>query len=298
MNDDTDLTPIQKRLLDAGENIFKSEPESIIYQHTVLCQTALPYRNPGANVRVWSKEQGDISLRVEAGAAKNPETKEWIELGLPYGQKARLILLHINAEAIRQQRAEVELDYSMTAFMKRLQGRKPTGPEIRKFKEQIGNLAAATLRFAGLSHHMQIQINASVIEAFDLWFTKTEKQRVLFPSVIQLSDRYFQSLMNHAVPLDERAIASLQQSAKALDVYCWLAQRLHRVPESGQFIPWSALKDQFGHGIGRIERFRSRFLDILGMVQCAYPNAKFTTSKEGMRLKNSPPPIRKRLVRM
>ncbi len=297
MSDDTEkLTPVQKRLIDAGEEIFKADPEGITFQHTVLCQTVLPYRNPGMNVRTWDRRQGDISLRIEAGSAEHPETKEWVELGLPYGQKARLVTMHINAEAMRKQSAEIELDDSMTAFMKRLQGRKPTGPEIGKFKEQIGNLSAATLRFAGPAQDRRIQVNATVIESFDLWFPKNKKQRVLWPSIIQLSDRYFQSLMVHAVPLDERAVAGLKQSARALDVYCWLAQRLHRVPESGQFIPWTALKEQFGQGLGRIDRFRSQFLDVLGMVRCAYPASRFTTDGQGMALQNSPPPVKKRMV--
>ena len=57
---------------------------------------------------------------------------------------------------------------------------------------------------------------------------------------------YFESLTRHAVPLDERAIAALAHSAMALDVYCWLAQRLHRIPEGKpQFVPWAALFEQF-----------------------------------------------------
>ncbi len=296
-DDDTwQLTPVQKRLINAGDEIFKAVPEKITFQHTVLCQTALPYRNPGAGVRAWERKQGDVSLRIEAGAAQHPETSEWVELGLPYGSKARLVLMHINAEAIKQQSAEIELGDSMTAFMKRLQGRKPTGPEIRKFKEQIGNISAATLRFVGPVQDRKIQVNSTVIEAFDLWFPKNEKQRVLWPSMIQLSERYFQSLMMHAVPLDERAIAGLQHSAKALDVYCWLAQRLHRVPERGQFIPWTALKEQFGQGMGRMDHFRAQFLDVLGMVRCAYPASRFTTDRQGMTLENSPPPVKKRMV--
>jgi hypothetical protein len=55
---------------------------------------------------------------------------------------------------------------------------------------------------------------------------------VLWPSTIQFSTRYFESLMKHAVPLNETAIARLSHNAMALDVYTWLAQRLHRVDEA------------------------------------------------------------------
>jgi len=48
---------------------------------------------------------------------------------------------------------------------------------------------------------------------------------------------HFVSLQKHAVPLDERALAALSHSAMALDIYAWLAQRLHRVPRGRpQFI--------------------------------------------------------------
>lgn len=52
----------------------------------------------------------------------------------------------------------------------------------------------------------------------------------LWTSTIHLNGKYFASLKKHAVPLDERALAALSHSAMALDIYAWLAQRLHRVP--------------------------------------------------------------------
>lgn len=49
------------------------------------------------------------------------------------------------------------------------------------------------------------------------------------------------------MPLDERAVAALSHSAMGLDIYAWLSQRLHRVdPRKPAFIPWTALKGQFG----------------------------------------------------
>ena len=74
-----------------------------------------------------------------------------------------------------------------------------------------------------------------------LWFEKDESQRVLWPSTLRLSLDYYESLTRFAVPLDERAIAALAHSAMALDIYCWLAQRLHRIPEGkSQLVPWTS----------------------------------------------------------
>jgi hypothetical protein len=99
------------------------------------------------------------------------------------------------------------------------------------------------------------------------------------------------------VPLDERAIAALAHSALALDIYCWLAQRLHRVPAGrGQLVPWSALQEQFGQEYARIRKFREFFLTILPQVRGAYPEAKLEVDGRGLTLWQSPPPVKKRLI--
>jgi hypothetical protein len=106
-----------------------------------------------------------------------------------------------------------------------------------------------------------VQVNTQFVSAFDLWFPKQADQRVLWPSTVRLSEEYFQSLGQHAVPLDARAVAALASSSMALDVYVWLAQRLHRVPAGKpQFVDWNSLHEQFGQGYDRIRDFRRRFL--------------------------------------
>src|SRR5215204_4571824 len=34
----------------------------------------------------------------------------------------------------------------------------------------------------------------SIIDAFDLWLVKDERQRVFWPSIVRMNDRYFESL--------------------------------------------------------------------------------------------------------
>jgi len=63
---------------------------------------------------------------------------------------------------------------------------------------------------------------------------------------------FFESLMKHAVPLNEAAVARLSHSAMALDVYTWLANRLHRVdPNKPAFVPWVAETEGLGVTFGR-----------------------------------------------
>jgi len=114
------LTPIQRRRLAAALAIDDSPTERVSFQHTVLCQTCLPYRDPGDTVRLWKREQGRVSLLIQAGLVKDPTKNDWIELGLPYGPKPRLILAHLNSEALRTGSPEIEVEKSLTAFVKRI----------------------------------------------------------------------------------------------------------------------------------------------------------------------------------
>src|SRR5437660_596931 len=72
-------------------------------------------------------------------------------------------------------------------------------------------------------------VDAKPIEQFDAWLHPTGSQRTLWPGTLTLSGRFFETLLEHAVPLDKRALSALQHSALALDAYTWLAHRLCRI---------------------------------------------------------------------
>src|SRR4051794_27422848 len=156
--------------------------QRLAFQHTVFCQTGLPYRNPGDDVRQWQREQGSVSPLVKAGEVKHPKTGEWVELGLPWGTKPRLILAHLNTEAIKKGSPEIEIEGSLTAFVKRIR-RFDGGREIRAFKDQLSRLSVAIVRLAATHGGQGFQINSTVIGGFALWPELDERQRVLWPSV-------------------------------------------------------------------------------------------------------------------
>jgi len=296
------LTLVEKRSLEANTSIMSEMQDKIAYQHTVLCQTCLPYRNPGDEVRDWERKQGNVALLIEAGKAFHPETDRWIKLGLPFGPKARLILAHLNREALRTGSPEIEVERSLTAFVRRLQnptkrGKSgPNGREIRAFKDQLMCLSVATIRMATRTHASIVQTNNQLVDTTELWLTKDERNRVFWSPTLHLNLKYFDSLQKHAVPLDERALAALSHSAMALDIYAWLAQRLHRIPhEKPQFITWVALKGQFGVDFGRMDHFRSKFRVAILQVLACYPKAKIEMEHGGLTLRNSPPPVSARM---
>ena len=245
-------------------------------------------------MREWDKEQGAVSLRISAGTAKNPKTGEWVQLDLPFGPKPRLILAHLNNRGTQEESPEIDVEKSLTGFVKRIQKFSPNGHQIRAYKEQLSRISVATIRIAMTTKDRTFQMNSHIVSAFDL-LIKDEQQRVLWPSEIRLSLDYFTRLQNHAVPLDERALAGLAHSTIALDIYAWLAQRLHWVPRGKpQFIAWAALKEQFGGGLGQMNNFKRKFRIALGQVLAFYSRAHVTGDGRGLTLYNSPPPIAKK----
>jgi hypothetical protein len=284
------LTLIQKRLIDTAAKLADPR-EDITYQHSILCQTSLPYRDPGEGVRRWERKQGNALLEVEAGRAIHPEKGEFVDVPLPWGPKARLILMHLNAEAIRTQSPRVDVGDSLTDFVKRI-GVDPKGRNIRLIREQVTALSSSLIRLGFIDGQRGRQIDSKIVDGFELWLPKDARQRVLWPSFVELNLRYFESLQAHAVPLDEHAIGALSHSAMALDVYAWLAQRLHRIPKPHrQFIAWPILKEQFGADYDRLRKFREVFMQALRQVHTVYPAAKIDVTDQGLFLYTSPPPV-------
>jgi Plasmid encoded RepA protein len=269
--------------------------KNAVFQHSILCQTFLPYKNLGDDVRDVQKRQGRAVLSLEAGSIFNPNTETFEKVGLPYGAKARLILSYISTQAVRQQNPIVDVENSMTAFIKRI-GLNTDGVTIKLAKEQLKRLAATRMSIGFLldaETKRGMQTNLNLIQSFDVWFPEDARQKTLWNANVKLSDEYFNSLINHAIPLDERALAALSNNALALDTYSWLAQRLHRV-QIGQpeFVHWEGLKEQFGEGYADMFKFKQKFRQTLKLVLSQYKDAKIEEDKnKGFLLQHSPTPI-------
>lgn len=293
-------TSIKQRLLDLAGDIAASPPDDLAFTHTVLAQTSLPTSKPPEGMLRWERRQGRATLLVVAGEAMDPQTQQFVQLPLPYGPKARLLLMHLNSEAVRRQSPIIPVEDSMTAFFRRLMGATLDGRQIKMLKNQLSALAAATFRLGIMQgEDRALQLDTKVVGAFDLWLRKDNGQRVLWPSTLRLSLDYYESLTQYAVPLDERAVAALAHSATALDIYCWLAQRLHRIAVGKpQFVPWASIYDQFGQGYREIRKFRRDFLNLMSQVKAVYPAAIMAEDARGMTLYHSAPPIAKRMVQV
>lgn len=283
-----------ERIAEASAEIFGEEADKPGFLHAVLAQCALPYRNPPAGSVEYVRQNGRASIVLQAGMLVNPKTRQLEKQGLPYGSKPRLLMLHLCSEAVRQQSPVVPIADSMTGFMKTL-GLRVTGGKtgtIGAFKGQLNRLAATRIQLLYADDDRASMLNAVPIERFDVWFPSDPRQRMLWPSEVQLSAQFFDSLKEHALPLDWRAVRALQHNARALDCYTWLAHRLPRVRKTaGELVSWKALHGQFGGDTKRPKDSKPEMIAALRAALAVYGKARIDEEDNGLRLHRSPPPI-------
>jgi hypothetical protein len=173
-------------------------------------------------------------------------------------------------------------------------GLNPQGSEYRSLRRQISALAACRMQLGAKLGNTVVNLDTQPIHRFDVWLSTTPDQQTLWPGTVELSAEYFASIREHAVPLDERAVAALRGSALALDIYTWLAHRLCRINRPGPVsVSWLALKDQFGQEYSDMRDFKKEFRSALRQVGIQYKPARVEEEERGLLLRQSPPPIRK-----
>ncbi len=278
-------TIIQKQTKVALQ-IKAEEPTEIEYMHAILCHVSLPKK--ALDKTYYEKTTGTTGIRIEAGTLFIKG--KFVQFPLPYGSRPRLIMANIFSEAIRTKSKDIYIQDSMHSFMKSL-GINTSGREYARFKKQMYCLAACRMT---LGFEKDVTIKTQPIQKFDAWLTQDSSQKVMWPGTIQLSDEFYTTLIDHAVPLDKRALNALKHSALCLDIYFWLAHRLHRITKKkGIELSWENLRFQFGQEYSNIKDFKKKFKTALKQVKAVYPDAKIQIVYGGIVLKNSPPPVKK-----
>ena len=292
MADDWVFTSRQQKLATARHavrEVWGNVPK--YYSHSVLVQVGMPYRNPGDAVRAFQRSSGAYSLRMEAGALPR-QSGGFQEVGLPYGARARLLLLHLSAIAVKTQSPVVEVSDSFTAFARDL-GIATSGRNLRSLREQVSRMSVVSMRLAKHADGWAEVFQGSVFRRLVAETPDDHRQLPLWASEVEFSREYYESLVANAVPLRREAIQALKHSSRAMDIYSWLAHRLYRV-EGTLRLSWSSLSYQFGDPTKHNRMWKSAFKAALKQVLMVYPEAKVEVIEGGLLLKKSPPPVRKR----
>ncbi len=279
------------RIVEAAANWATDEEMGTGYMYSGWCQTALPHRRPSNDAAIWKIETDSMTLLVEPGVRVTPGGDP-VHVGVPFGAIARLILIYLQSEALQTGSRDVELGGSLRAFLGRL-GISVGGKTTNLVREQAERISRCRLTFHAARRGASVLVNQNIVDvAMFVGGEGQEGQGSLFVETARLSETFFQQLRQHAVPLDEAAIRHIHNSSMALDVYCWLAYRLHSL-SADRPISWAALAGQFGAGIKLRKHFKPAFTESLALAQAVYRDARVEVTETGLILKPSPPPVRK-----
>jgi hypothetical protein len=133
-------------------------------------------------------------------------------------------------------------------------------------------------------------VNQSIVDTALFLDSQDERQPSLLLEKAKLSEGFYAQLQKHPVPLEESAIRAVSNNSQALDIYAWLAYRLHSL-SAPRPITWRALRPQFGASFGRLDNFRARFNDNLRLALAVYPAARVEVDENGLILHPSRPPV-------
>jgi hypothetical protein len=92
--------------------------------------------------------------------------------------------------------------------------------------------------------------------------------------------------------VEEAAVRQIANNSLALDVYCWLAYRLHSL-SAPITVSWKALHGQFGRSVARLDHFKEHFRTVLELATSVYPDANVEEAPNGagLILEPSRPPV-------
>lgn len=255
--------------------------QSLRHIHSVLAICGLPYTRQPVEVREYERNQGRMSLIVEAGKLRTPDGR-WEAQPLPYGSRARLLLLHLCSEAIRQKSAVVEIEDSLTAFI-RAMGFPVTGGKngtLTSFKSQVNALAACHMRIGMWDGKRAKTLSTQPFSSIDVWFPTSADQKMMWPSTITFSHDFYSTLTSHALPVNVEAVRVFAGSPRKLDILFWLGYRLNSLSEPLN-ISWEALREQWGMGYNRDRNFRRDFAQEIAQIREVFPKLPMQITEDG-----------------
>lgn len=288
------VEPEQKALVDIAAEVMGDEDGRIGITYTGFCLTGLPHKRLPDD-QGWEKRGHRVTLQIEPGRRGVGTPAKFV--GVPYGARARMILLYLQTQAIKTGSREVELGRSMRDWLGRM-GLSWGGETGRALREQATRISACSLKFHWEGDTAAGWDKGGFVRSGLRFHTRAddERQPTLWEDRVILDEVFYEVLRKHPVPLREAALKELADRSLSLDIYIWLAYRLHTLKKPTP-IRWAALQEQFGTQTSLPTNFRRVFKKALAPAVAAYIEGRIEFDDDaGLVLHPSPPPVAPRIV--
>ncbi|WP_426960229.1 replication protein RepA [Muricoccus radiodurans] len=278
------VTKHERALVDTAFQVLSDDAEKMGFTYSGFALTSLPHKPQSETV--WRREGHNLTMLMESGRDRAGKP-----IGLPYGSYARFILLFLQSEAIRTSSREVELGRSMRVWLGSM-GLSIGGTTYKMVNQQAARISGCSLTFFADRAGAQIKSRGGFVKTEISMTATLSDQPSLWQDRVLLDEDFYRALREHPVPVSEAALRAIGARSMVLDVYIWLAYRLHVLTQDTS-ITWLSLHAQFGAAFSRLRRFREHFLECLAIALAAYPDARVTATEEGLILHPSRPAVRK-----
>jgi Plasmid encoded RepA protein len=274
----------ERKVIEAAYQVLSDDAERMGFTYSGFALTSLPHK-PQAG-QTWRRDGHNLTLVLQAGVDRNEKS-----IGLPYGSYARFILLFLQSEAIRTRSREVELGRSMRVWLGSM-GLSIGGMTYKNVSEQARRISGCTLTFFADKSGAQIKSRGGFVKTEITMTNVLGDQPALWQDRVLLDEDFYRALSEHPVPVSESALRAIGPRSLVIDIYIWLAYRLHALRRDVE-VSWPALYAQFGGGVGRMRGFRKYFIECLTIATAAYPEARVDIGERGVILRPSRPAIAK-----
>ena len=236
-----------------------------------LC--SLPRTNPGNRFQ-YKRANGPYKLVMVAGADNK----------LPYGNLPRLLLAWVCTEAVRTQSRVLVLGKSLAKFMRELGIYNSGGNPQTRLRNQMRRLFGCTVSLIYEDENGRVTVNSLIADSTAFWWNpQRPNQPSVWESKIELSEKFFNEIIRHPVPIDMNTLTALKRCSLGLDLYLWLVYRTFdlRAPLR---LTWRHLYRQFGVDLSKasdketIKFFRRRALRELKKIKLAWTGLNYTTA--------------------
>ena len=230
---------------------YREEAESIGFTYSGFALTSLPHKEQEETV--WRREGHNLTLVLQSGADRHGHL-----VGLPYGSYARFILLFLQSEAVRTGSREIELGRSMQVWLGRM-GLSIGGNSYRLVKEQARRISVCRLTFYAGTGELEVLRNGGFVEGA-ITLHGSAEQPQLWQDRVRLDEAFYRALREHPVPVSEGALRAIGPRSMTLDVYIWLAYRLHALKRDTEVAgqPSTASSARVLSACGHFERSSSK----------------------------------------
>ena len=275
-------TKHERALVEAAYQVMSEEADKLGFTYSGFALTSLPHK-PQAEP-IWRREGHNLTMLIQSGVDRSGSP-----LGVPYGSYARFILLFLQSQAIKTRSREIELGRSMRVWLCNM-GLSIGGTTYRMVNEQARRISGCTLTFYADRDNREVMRRGGFVDGAITLTDVVSDQPSFWQEKVLLNEEFYQALQNHPVPLNESALRAIGPRIMVLDIYIWLAYRLHALKNAVD-VSWPSLFAQFGAGYSRLRDFRAGFIGGVELALAVYPEAQVSVGERGITLRPSRPAV-------